>query len=53
MLTFCFSQYNTCFTEVKNSLHASNSSLNDQVEVQEASGSAPLTDIDDSKLPKK
>ena len=44
-----FSQNTIPFTEFKNSLHGSCASLDDEMEVQEASSSAPLTLIQDSK----
>ena len=37
------SQINTPSIEFKNSLHGSNASLNDDMEIQEASSSAPST----------
>ena len=43
----------TSFTEVKDSLHGSNASLTDEMEVQGASSSASLTVTNDSKTPPK
>ena len=48
-----FSQTTTSFTEFKNSLHGSKATLQDEIEVQEASVSAPSTVIHDSKIPEK
>ena len=48
-----FSQNTTLFTESKNSLQDSNASLNVETEIQEASSSAFLTVLHDSKLRKK
>ena len=48
-----FSQNTSYFTEFKNCLHGSNSSLNDDLEAQEAYRCAFLTAIDDSKTPQK
>ena len=47
------SQSTTSFTEVKNSLHGSKTSLNQDGEIQEASSSAPSTVIHDSKTRQK
>ena len=44
-----FSQNTAPISEVKNSLEASNASLNDKMQFQGASNSAPLTATDDSK----
>ena len=44
----CLSQNTTLYTEVKNSLHGSNASLDVEMEVQEASSIAPFTVIHDS-----
>ena len=43
----------THFTEVKNSLHGSDTSLFDKMHTEEASGSAPSTSKQDSKTPEK
>ena len=48
-----FSRNFNPFTEVKNFLHGSNASLNDGMESQGASSSAPSTVIHDSKTPQK
>ena len=48
-----FPQDSTPLTAVKNSLHGSNNSQNDEMEVQEASNGAPLTVIHDSKTRQK
>ena len=42
------SQITTLFTEVEDSSHGSNVFLNDELEIQEASGSAPSTVENDS-----
>ena len=52
-LLLIFFQAKTPFTEVMNPLHDSSASLNDNMEIQEASSSAPITVIHDSKTPKK
>ena len=48
-----FSQNTPQFTEVNDSFHGSNASLNDEMEIHETSTSAPLTVIHDSKTPQK
>ena len=48
-----FSQNTAPFSEVKNSLKASNASLKDKMEFQGTSSSAPLTAIHDSKTSRK
>ena len=48
-----FFQAKTPFTEVKDPLHDSSASPNDDLEIQGASSSAPITVIHDSKTPKK
>ena len=48
-----FLQDSTPLTAVWNSLHGSNNSQNEQMEVQGASNSAPLSVIDDSKTRQK
>ena len=52
-LLFDLSQNTTLFTEVKNSLQGSNAPLNDEMEVQEASSSAPFSVIHGSKTLQK
>ena len=48
-----FSQNTICFTEVRNSLHGSKLSLDDEIEIQEASDSTPSIVENDSKTPQK
>ena len=48
-----FFQAKTPFTEVKNPLHDSSASLKDDMEIQAASSSAPITALQESKTPKK
>ena len=48
-----FSKNTTPFTEVKNYLLGSNASLNDEMEFQEVSSSAPSTVTINSKTPQK
>ena len=47
------SQKSTAFTEIKNSLHGSQTSLSDKMVTQEASASATSIINDDSKFRKK
>ena len=48
-----FSQIKTPFTEVNNSLHGSNASLDDEMEFHEPSKDAPLIVKNVSKTPQK
>ena len=47
------SQNTTPFTEITNPLHSSKISLNDEMEIQQASSSAPATVIHDPKTLQK